>query len=314
MADFEDEDEDYKELEDSVSGAVKESEEDDSDDEDEESKPKFKYQKANESEEDYAKRLGWKPKEKWKGGEDGHLSAEDFLKEREDSVIAHKVRNKEMSSLNKAMMQQLAEIKITQQQQIKQQNEREKQMTELAYKRGLQDAKKRLKEAVSEGDNEAADQASDQIADIEKGYEKVKGDWKKQEEQQPIISAADQAILNEYIADNTWYSTNAEMRTKIDKKFMRLRSKGLSIPDALEESDDYIQVFIATLGKPRMKAPPSIAGEGRGSKAPEDNLTDEYKQGLKDFMEFFDDASKEDRAEAKAQYLSNLGKDAYRRR
>lgn len=290
-----------------------EAEESEQDDKQTDEQPKFKYQKPEETEEDYAKRLGWKPKEKWKGEDDGHLSAEDFLKEREDSLAAQKIRNKEVINLNKTIMRQLAEVTKSQNEFRKEQQEKSKREAEFAYRRGVTDAENRLQAAVDDGDSRAAREAAKHLSELEKGYDAVKREQDQRQKNESPYTQEEMALMGEYMEDNPWYNANPELKQKMDKKFVRLMQKGLSVADALEEADDYIQPHVAQNLKPRMKAPLPIVGENSKGADKTQMLNDEYKQAFKDFMGYFDGASDADKADAKKEFFKDLPKEAYRR-
>lgn len=189
----------------------------------------------------------------------GDLNPRDFLR-KDKSVIRD---NESIISLTRT----IAELKRTQDEQIAEARQRERQNI-LGY------LEREHAQAVEEGDNAKASDALKKYNAItyQIAQEEV---LKKQQSQQPQqqqvqVTEEEKSVAMSYLSSNSWYNTNETLRNEFDGYFNMHVSRGVSRADAIKLADKAIKAIHPQLGGTRppasqLQAKPNTIKVKRGS-------------------------------------------------
>jgi hypothetical protein len=199
--------------------------------------------------EERAARMGWVPKEKFRGDPERWTDAATFVKNGEESLPILRERLRKLEAANVDYAKTVSELK---------------KQSDTAYERAYAKAKKELesevKRAAKAGDEEAAAAASRELAELE--AEKAERNAKA-DDSDPVFDG--------WVAQNTWYS-DPEMKVEAETIAFKLRrrgdkTEGVAFLDKVK--DELKKQFPEKFGNPRRAAPggverPSGGGEGGG--------------------------------------------------
>lgn len=184
---------------------------------------------------------GWRPQELFAGKtKDGKekpfVSAEDYLKKSEEALPVAQERLREM------------EKKIEEANKLAKQAEKRVQEAEArGYKKAMEELEKRQRQAVEDGDLETFDKLREEEKSLSKFRvdapmienpeeivkeiaEEQKGQSAKQNNQ-PVLSEADQQVLQDWSSRNQWFATDA-----------RLAAYAKAISDDLIQTKPYLSL------------------------------------------------------------------------
>lgn len=146
-----------------------------------------------------ARRLGWVPKEEFKGNEEQWRDADEFLKRGEEIHGYLKADLERLHTTLSAKDREIAEIKQVMEEFRKFHNETETR----AYKRAIDDLKREKAEAVRLGDGDKVVEIDDQIDQLKEAQNTPK--------ETPKQSQGPNQAFAEWVTDNQWYKPGSEL-------------------------------------------------------------------------------------------------------
>jgi len=206
--------------------------------------------------EDQALRMGWTPKEQFRGDPAKWVDAETFVKRGEEFLPFLKANNKRMErELEKANARMEAMDKA-----LKNAVQHLSRADERAYKQAKADLERELETAAAAGDVEAVKAVTKDIADLEK--ETVKPEAKPEK-------AGEHPALTAFKADNAWFEKDAALRGAAAGIADELIAKGMTDPDDyLPEVAKRIRAeFPHKFENPNRSRPAAVEGAG-GARRP----------------------------------------------
>jgi hypothetical protein len=207
-------------------------------------------QEEQESSEDKARRLGWKPKEEYKGkGE--WTDAEAFLERTENDPQALK-KSLRTIERNYSKLEKTTEA-ILQHQQRQLEDARKQ-----GYSQAKADLQARLDDAIESGDKEQARKiikSKEALEERERQDEYVKPDTNQ-----------DDKVVKSWLEKNVWYNSDPRMRAAAKQIEHELALEGVPLEDRLEQTTKLImEDFPHKFGKKR--APSMLGGGNNTNKA-----------------------------------------------
>lgn len=149
-----------------------------------------------------ARKFGWVPQEEFKGDPSQWRDADEFLKRgREINGYLRKDLEK-ITGKNAQLESELREVKEV----MKEFKKFHEETEDRAYKRALTDLKKQKVEAIQTGDAEAVIAIDEQLDELKEARQT------KPTEAPAPNNAAQQAILNEWIGENTWIQSDIALQ------------------------------------------------------------------------------------------------------
>jgi hypothetical protein len=232
--------------------------------------------------EEQARRLGWKPKEDYKG-ESEWRDWKEFLDEEALNAPQLRAANKVMKRREAQMEKRLRKMEAAF-------NEVKQYVTEAeerGYNRAVTDIRKRQREAVALGDTDAYDEAEQELADLTK---EVKAKAPKQPEVDPEV----QKSFRKWERDNDWYGSDDVMTAVAD----RIAAKMGTYAENDMEPDEYLEELTARVKKelphkfksdplPKKRSAVEGVGETRAARNAEtfENLPLEARQQYQRFID-----------------------------
>lgn len=181
---------------------------------------------------------GWVPKDEFQGEEDAFIDAAEFVRRGE---LFRKIesQSKEMKELRKAL-NGLASHNA--------------KIREVEYTRALNDLKAQKKTALNEGD-------ADRVVEIDEQLDLVKEQQRIQNTQTvQQVSTEVHPELSSWIAKNSWYESNPEMRKFADRLGVVL-APDMSPSDVLKEVEKEVKErFKDKFRNPNRAKPNSVEG------------------------------------------------------
>jgi cell division septum initiation protein DivIVA len=175
-----------------------------------------------------ARRLGWVPKEEFKGNQDQWRDADEFLKRGEEIHGYLKNDLERLHATLSAKDREIAEIKQVMEEFRKFHNETEAR----AYKRAIDDLKREKAEAVRLGDGDRVVELDDQI-------DQLKEAQKTPEKTEEPARRADEVNRDylEWLPNNRWYIEDPELQELADDfgEVIKKKNPNLVGKDFLEE-------------------------------------------------------------------------------
>jgi hypothetical protein len=159
-----------------------------------------------------ARRLGWVPKEEFKGNPDKHRSAEEFL-ERGESLLP--LLKRDTDKLHR-MVDRLEKKLTDQSKTFSEYREFSEKAEERAYKRAKAELEAKLDTAIQSADVDGARQARRELADLENDKPKPKTETKTEEK--PAIDPVFQSWMDE----NSWFGKDPALTGFANKVFAQL--------------------------------------------------------------------------------------------
>lgn len=230
---------------------------DDADSDDGQSEP--------EHNEDYARRLGWKPKDEFKGDPDQWRDWEDFLNEDLSNAPQLKAQVKLLRRRLDQSDRKVARAERT----LEEAKAFFSRAEERAYERAIKDIKARQRKAVAEADEDAFDAASQELDDLNKDMRgAVKDDA-------PKVDPEVQLAFRRWERTNDWYGSDAAMTAVADA----IAAKMGTYADNDMDPDEYLVELTRrvkkefphkfTSGLPKKRSAVEGVSEARGAKGAE---------------------------------------------
>lgn len=156
------------------------------------------------AEQETAREQGWVPQEEWKGDPDKWVDAETFVKRGEEILPIVNARLAKEREKVEALTGKIAAISEDAK-AFREFQRAAADRTKQEYEAKIADLKERRSEALSQGDGKM-------VTAIEEQIERTP----KPELPPPQASPQDQAILDAWVGENTWYQSNAKLRRYAD--------------------------------------------------------------------------------------------------
>lgn len=142
--------------------------------------------------EEKARRMGWVPKEDFKGDESRWVDADRFVERGENEIPIMRERMKKLDSTIVGLNQRMSGMRDT----FSEFQTHQKGVAERAYKKAMDDIIRRQREAAEKGDVEGFDEA-------EKEKESLVLDVP---EMGPGVNVAAEREFNSWVAENDWFN------------------------------------------------------------------------------------------------------------
>lgn len=239
--------------------------------EEEEIQEKEPQKKETQEWEDEARRMGWVPKEEFRGNPDFWKSAEEFVTHGQQELPVLRERLKAMD----------AKLK-TQEETNKLFVDHYKKVEEKAYQRALKKLKEEQGKAVEDGDSKEFLRIEKEINELEKPsgvpIKVAEPETKKETEVSPEYI--------EWHKDNDWYGKDAELSQFADAmaSFVQTNNPGLKGMDFFKEVERHVKEKYSDKFSNPNRDRPSAVGSG--------TITDEGKGGKKTYADLPEDAKK----------------------
>jgi len=165
-----------------------------------------------------ARRLGWMPKEEYKGNPDQWRDADEFLQRGEE---IHGYLKADLQKLQQTISQrdnEIAEMRSAMEQFRQFHNETEAR----AYKRAIDELKQLKATAVSQGDGE-------KVVEIDEELDKLKEAQRKPEAPKQSSKGGDNGDFTTWIQENRWYAEDVELQEMADAFGDVVRRKNPSV-------------------------------------------------------------------------------------
>ena len=227
--------------------------------------------------------MGWRPKEDFQGEEGDFIDAKEFVRRKPlfDKIEVQKRELKEVQKALKLLQSHHEGVKIAE------------------YKRAVEDLKAEKKVALEAGDADRLIEIDDQIADI-----KADERFAQQEAKKPTVDPR----FVEWVAENSWYTKNDELRAVADE--VGLAHSKLHPEKAPDEVLEYVvkrvkKLYPEEFTNPNKNRPSSVEGgsstPSRTTKSSDDfELDDNERKMMNTFIR--------DKIMTKEQYISDLKK------
>ncbi len=145
--------------------------------------------------EDHARQQGWRPKEEWEGNPEDWVDAKTFNQRGE-----YMERIKSQSSLIKKLEKRLSKQEST----LEELAEHHRRVSEIEYKKALEQLKGLKKEALDLGDHEKVVEIDDKIQDLK--------DTKPQEKAPTTNDSSMHPDVEAWIDENPWYEEDLALQ------------------------------------------------------------------------------------------------------
>lgn len=183
----------------------------------------------NPSPDEQARKLGWVPKEEFRGSDENWMEADIFLKKRGDELSQTR---KEVRELTELMRENAKQSRVRE---------------EKAYEKALAELKTQQRAAIREGDEEAFDAVEKEIASIQKVAPKER-------------TPPDEVVT--WKESNPWYDKDPELGAAAEAYHVALnnRQPNLSLEDNLKAVATHIKKIFPEKFKSKPKPPPIEGG------------------------------------------------------
>jgi len=234
-----------------------------------------------------ARRLGWVPKEEFKGDPDKHRSAEEFLERGETILPILQRDNKRLHDGFNKLEKELRETRESAagvEELVRKQAERE-------YKKTLRDLERKLDAAIETADVTQARQIRAEITELQTGEPAPK------REQKPIGEPDKPAVdpeIQSWINDNDWFNKSAALRSYMSEEFgdLEKRNPGATKAEILAEAKRRtVDKFPEKFGiNPKRESAASVAAPSADGSKPKkggrtyDDLPAEAKKACDKFV------------------------------
>lgn len=199
--------------------------------------------------EDRAKAMGWKPKENYKGPEDKWVEAEEFVRRADEDP-------KEARKANHALMRKLQKLEQGQDDLIAHQQRELVAARQQEYARAQADIRRNHDAAIAEGDVEKAGKAWTAAEALTQ--------QQINEARAPAVTRMagdDAAILAAWKEDNDWYGSNYKATQEANAYEDWLAKQGKPLAQRLKMTAEYIKNEVLESPKRRDEAPSAVYGQ-----------------------------------------------------
>lgn len=200
--------------------------------------------------EDQAREMGWKPAEEYQGDPTKWVNAEIFVAR---APLFEKI---ELESRGRKVLQkEVVELK----QALKDFSEHHKRVAENEYKKALADLKRAKRSALEEGDALLAEDIQERMDNLEEPkVPEVKGN--------STVDVEAQAKLDEWLAENTWYTSNKKMAAVADGIGRLAAQEGKSAEEVMKAmSKEIRELFPEAFRNKNKDSAPALGGSSTTS-------------------------------------------------
>lgn len=208
--------------------------------------------------EERARRMGWIPKEEYKGHEENWVDAETFYNR---SLEELPIMRENFKKLERKYEAQERESR----QAIQDIKDHATRVEKLSYERAMKELLREQKEAVSDGDVERFDQIEKEKQDLQKGKKEAV------EVQEPNqVDPYEQQQIQDWINKELWYKNDVNLQAAANTYEAFLSSSQPSVP--LRERLDMVsahikKTFPEKFGiNPNRQLPPTVEGANKVSR------------------------------------------------
>jgi hypothetical protein len=201
-----------------------------------------------------ARRMGWRPKEEYKGT-GKWVDAAEFLKQVEDDYPRMKKANMHMERKIDKLEKGMEAILEHQQRELTASEER-------AYQRAMEDYKRKMQQAVEEGDAAKAEKA---LAGATSLIEQKAQAATKKAQPDPMPDD-DAQIVADWKAQNTWFGRDEDLTILAEAKETQLFRAGMPLEERLRKTTEYVRQQMPHKFRPasqRPAAPAAVNGSRR---------------------------------------------------
>ncbi|HKX22451.1 MAG TPA: hypothetical protein VJM81_04175 [Rhizorhapis sp.] len=241
-------------------------------------------QSEPEHSEDYARRLGWKPKDEYKGDPDQWQDWKDFLDEDKAASPLLKAQIKVLKRRLDQADRRYRSVEKT----LNESKDYFSKVEQRAYERAVKDLREKQRAAVALADEDAFDAATEELEQLNKDMKAGKEPEKQQ------VDPEMQRVYRKWHRENDWYGTDEAMSAVADKIADKLVAGGFNGQSDPEEFAEFMEEITSRVKKEfphKFEAPTKkrSAVEGvpanRNTRGAEtfDNLPSEAKEQFKRF-------------------------------
>jgi len=209
--------------------------------------------KDREVNEALARRMGWKPKDEYKGTEEW-VDADQFLAKSENDPVEMRKAVRSMNRNFERLEKSIDAMKNHQERELK-------RTREEAYKKAFDDLDNTIEEALESGNKELVKKAM-------KARDQLKEDKAKEDRSSKGVDDYEaQTILSDWKAENKWFETDERMTTYAKAYADTLAQKGITDPEKQLKmvSDEMKEAFPHKFGSNKKPAPAMVNGENNKS-------------------------------------------------
>lgn len=238
-----------------------------------------------------ARKIGWTPKEEFKGNPDNWESAEDYIFRTKSLLNEVSEQKKQAAEELKTLKKQISQITAEQQaQKIAKLKEEHRLLSE-------------------EGDYDAAEKVLDEIVKLKAGV--IETEPQAKEQFNPEQNAPDPMVVNWEHTNKSWYGVDPRLTQSAIEYSDFLASKNIPIPKALKMLDEFMEPMLSKRNGSANKTantPPTLPNGNTNSKKSGtfgwDNLTPFEQKVANDFIE---DGTYKTREEYLRDYIRSNG-------
>jgi len=210
--------------------------------------------------EDQARKRGWISKEEWKGADDKHVTAEDFMEIKDGKVATLKERMEEATAARKAAESAAEEARNTSK-EFKKYMDEVRAKDKKTHEAELAKLKAERSAAVEEADTARFNQVDAEIDRVEEAQRAA--EVPAQEEFPKEIK--------EFHERNPWFNSDPAMSATANIFFRELNGNGVPLSEATAATEDYVKrLFPEKFTNPKREAAPPVE-RGAAAPAPKSN-------------------------------------------
>ena len=218
--------------------------------------PEQEVNTPEETAEDKAIRLGWKPREEYSGDEKRWVDAEEFLRRGEEILPIVRAEKKKLEELVEKQRSELAEMRKT----FGEFKAYHSKTEQRAYKAAMRDLEERQAEAVGRNDLKAVREITKEIATLDK-------DMKTDDDDNPYASPDHAKLLNSWQGENQWFGSDKVMTAAANAIADDLEAQGVRGAEQLAEVTKRIKAeFPHKFENQRRQAPAAVEGHSAARK------------------------------------------------
>jgi hypothetical protein len=219
-------------------------------------------QEAHQETEDKALRMGWVPKDQFKGAPEKWTDAETFIKRGEEFLPFLKANNRKLEKALENATADLAEMKKT----LKEFGDFHSKTAQREYERAMDEIGARQTAAAEAGDLEGVRAATKEAVEL---TAEVKA------KSEPKVDEPKGGPPAEWLEENPWFETDRVMKAAAVEIAQEMAESGASKERQLKEVAKRIrEEFPHKFENPRRREPAAVegggAGRGKGAKGWED--------------------------------------------
>lgn len=226
----------------------------------------------NEADVEEASRIGWTPKEHFKGDPDKWVSAKEFLK-----------RGRERLPLVQAELRRTQDRLAAVEKSAHALAEHHKKTEKLAYERAMQDLKRQRAEAISALDGDKVNEIDDKLYELRSNNQK----------EAEVAANRPPEFFEKWLQDNTWTQDEegeaiaSAIASKLAKQHPELVGKPEILDKITEEARKKYPQLFPELSNPRRAQPAAVASGSPAKAKAKKTLSDlppDARDACRDFV------------------------------